>query len=759
MSNQLSDLEIVQRDIEALHLGNLKTVEFDINLPAEGKNGSQITWVSKDDRWIDGSGKVHQPEYGKGDRVVPLTAIVQSGEESLRKVFEVKILEEKNSVQVEKIFPVYIKQEAGKVFYLPSVVSIQTVSGDIIAHAVTWRGGEQRNYSEAGEKKVAGNLTDTLYEVEAVIQIGDSIEEAVAREQQLNAVPAQKVHLQGASLLKTAQDRRLQFLLTVDDDQMLYNFRKAAGLDTGKAPAMVGWDSEDSLLKGHTTGHYLSALALCHAATGNEEIHHKLAYMIGELNKVQLAFEADERYHYGFISAYSEEQFDLLEVYTRYPEIWAPYYTLHKILAGLLDGYHLAGIGLALTIADKLGDWIYNRLSVLPHEQLKKMWSMYIAGEFGGINESLAELFTYTHKEQHILAAKLFDNDRLFFPMIQQVDALGAMHANQHIPQVVGAFKIFEATRENKYYDISRFFWESVVNAHIYSIGGTGEGEMFKQPYKIGAHLTEHTAETCASYNMLKLTKQLYMYEKDVTYMDYYERTMLNHILSSTDHEGLGASTYFMPTLPGGKKGYDEENSCCHGTGLENHFKYTEAIYFEDADSLYVNLFVSSAIEDGEKGLQVVQSVPDVFTGELEITIGKLTRTHLKVRKPYWHQGQVLACVNGTQVQAVEEHGYLVLSRQWSKGDQVSLKFNPQLRLEITPDQAGIASVAFGPYILAAISPQKEYYELPVHEGNIAEQFERVANSNRFIFKAQKLEFAPLAEINHEHYHLYIKTL
>ncbi|WP_019913936.1 beta-L-arabinofuranosidase domain-containing protein [Paenibacillus sp. HW567] len=759
MSNTLTDLEIVQRDIEALHLGNLKTVEFDITLPAEGKNGSQITWVSKDDRWIDGSGKVHQPEYGKGDRVVPVTATFSYGEASLHKVFEVKILEEKNKIRVEKIFPVYIRREVNKEFHLPSVVSIQTVSGDVLAHSVTWRGGDKRNYADIGEQSALGNLTDTIYEVEAVILIEDSTPVTGDRKQLLNAVPNKKVRLEGSSLLKTAQDRRLEFLLTVDDDQMLYNFRKAAGLDTLNAPAMIGWDSEDSLLKGHTTGHYLSALALCYASTGNEQICTKLNYMIEKLNKVQLAFEADDRYHYGFISAYSEEQFDLLEVYTRYPEIWAPYYTLHKILAGLLDGYNIAGIGLALTIADKLGDWVYNRLSALPQGQLKKMWSMYIAGEYGGINESLAELFTYTHKEPHILAAKLFDNDRLFFPMTQQVDALGAMHANQHIPQIVGAFKIFEATREDQYYELSRFFWESVVDAHIYSIGGTGEGEMFKQPHKIGAHLTGHTAETCASYNMLKLTKQLYMYEKDVKYMDYYERTMLNHILSSTDHECLGASTYFMPTLPGGQKGFDEENSCCHGTGLENHFKYGEAIFFEDADALYVNLFVSSALEDAGKGLQVVQSVPEVFTGELELNIGTLARTSLRIRKPYWHQGKVLAYVNGTEVHAAEEDGYLVLSRKWSQGDKVNIKFSPELRLEYTPDKADLASVAFGPYILAAVSPQKVYYELPVHEGDIAGQFERVADSNRFVYKALKLEFAPLAELNHEEYHLYIKTI
>lgn len=759
MSTKKSDLEIVQGDIDTLHLGNLKTVEFDIHLPSTGKNGTRITWKSKDDRWIDGTGKVKQPEYGKGDRVVPLTATFQYGEAQLQKVFEVTILEEKNTILVQKIFPIELHQQVNQSFHLPAAVAIQTVSGDILAHTVAWEEGDERCFSSVGEYKAVGQLKDTAYEVEAVIVVLSELKVAKVNTRQLYDISLQQVQLEGASLLKTAQDRRLQFLLGVNDDQMLYNFRKAAGLDTLEAPAMIGWDSDDSLLKGHTTGHYLSALALGYASTGNKEIHHKLSYMVAELAKVQAAFEADSHYHYGFLSAYSEEQFDLLEKYTRYPEIWAPYYTLHKILAGLLDSYHKVGIEQALTVADKVGDWVYNRLSVLPHEQLKKMWGLYIAGEFGGINESLAELYTYTQKEQHLLAAKLFDNDRLFFPMEQQVDALGAMHANQHIPQIVGAFKIFEASGEQKYYDIAKFFWNSVVDAHIYSIGGTGEGEMFKQPYKIGAHITEHTAETCASYNMLKLTKQLYMYEKDVKYMDYYERTVLNHILASTDHEELGASTYFMPTSPGGQKGYDEENSCCHGTGLENHFKYGEAVYFEDDDALYVNLFVPSVVKDEDKGLHVVQTVPEIFSGEVDLRIESLKRAQLKVRKPYWHHGEVVVTVNQTRVEVVEENGYIVLSQPWNKGDQVNITFAPDLRLEFTPDQGDMASLAFGPYILAAVSEQKEFFQLPVNGESLSSQFERITNTNRFIYKAGHIEFAPLAELNHEHYHLYVKTV
>ncbi len=758
MLDVLSDREIVEKDIEALYLGNLKTVEFDIKLPTEGKFGSDITWRSKDDRWIDGTGRVHRPEYGKGDRIVPITATFSYGEFSMDKIYEVNILEEENKIQLEKVFPIVLEKKVNEEFYLASVVAIQTKRGDVIAHSITWNEEERKRYDDIGEKTVYGRLTDTDYEIKATINIKRKIDIHQDKSTKVNSISTTKVRLKENTLFKKAQDRRLAFLLSVNDDQMLYNFRKTSGLDTKGAPEMIGWDSPDSLLRGHTTGHYLSALALCYAATDNKTIFEKLTYMISELNKVQLAFEATGNYGYGFLSGYSEEQFDLLEQYTRYPKIWAPYYTLHKIFAGLLDSYNLVKIDLALTIADKLGDWVYNRLSVLPNKQLKKMWGMYIAGELGGMNESLAELYMYTKKEKHIKAAKLFDNDRLFFPMEQKIDALGSLHANQHIPQVIGAMRIFDTTKEKKYYEISHFFWKSVVDAHIYSIGGTGEGEMFKQPLQIGTNISDNTAETCASYNMLKLTKNLYEYENDVRFMDYYERTMFNHILSSTDHECKGASTYFMPTRPGSRKEFDRENTCCHGTGLENHFKYTEALYFTDKESLYVNLFVSSEIDDKENGIQIEQKVHDPFLGSFELHITKLAKNSLKIRLPYWHKGAVKVSVNQLEYHAKELSGYLIIEKQWIKGDKVSIQFSPTLRLEATPDKKNIVSIAYGPYILAAISDQENYLELPINEKNLHKKFIRIEETNHFIYEAEQIKFVPLAEVNHENYHLYIKT-
>lgn len=754
-----SDQEIVEKDVRALYLGNLNTVEFDIKLPTKGKYGSTISWTSKDARWIDETGKVHRPEYGKGNRTIPITATFSHGGVSVQKVYEVRILQQENKIRVNHIFPIVLEEKVNQPFYLPSAVAIQTESGDVIPHSVTWDGSDRQTCTECGDKSFHGKLKDTDYDVRATVHVQQEVDVYLNKPVRVGSFAPGKVRLlKNGSLFRQAQDRRLAFLLTVDDDQMLYNFRNAAGLDTKGAPKMIGWDSPDSLLRGHTTGHYLSALALCYGATSNRTILDKLTYMIAELNRVQQAFTANQDIHDGFLSAYSEKQFDLLEKFKPYPEIWAPYYTLHKIFAGLLDSYRIAGIDQALTIADKLGDWVYKRLSKLSHEHLKKMWGMYIAGEFGGMNGSLAELYTYTRKETHLQAAKFFDNDRLFFPMEQKIDALGSLHANQHIPQVIGAMKIFSATKEKKYYTIASFFWHSVVQAHLYTIGGTGEGEMFRQPYKIGTYLSDNTAETCASYNMLKLTKALYAYDPDVTYMDYYERAMFNHILSTTDHEGLGASTYFMPTRPGGQKQFDDENSCCHGTGLENHFKYADAVYAIDNDTLYLNQFVPSEIDDRDSGIHVEQSVEDPFSGQIELRIGQLTKKKIKIRRPYWNSGTVTVSINQSAVHPKISNGYLTLEKAWAAGDRVVVRFTPALRLEATPDKKDIASVAFGPYILAALSDQEHYLELPLTADNLSDQLKRVNGSNHFIYTEKQLEFVPLAEINHTHYHLYVKV-
>lgn len=748
-----------RRDADALYIGNLNTVEFNLNLPAKGPNGSDITWESANERFLRSDGTVNRPKYGMGGRNVTLRATFRSGEEQEEKEYTVHILEEPNRIKIRKVRPIRLKKEKGVSFFLPSVAVVETEEGDVIAHPVEWEGGTERRFDSTGNYGASGKIAGTQVPVSAKIEVAERL--PVSRmdtSPSAEAFPSGKAALDPGGIFWDAQQRNLAFLLGVNDDQMLYNFRSASGLDTQGAPEMIGWDAPGSLLRGHTTGHYLSALALCYEATGDDKIRAKADYMLRSLRECQEAFARTPGFHPGFLSGYSEKQFDLLEQYVRYPEIWAPYYTLHKILAGLLDCRRAFGSETAMTVASELGDWVYARLSRLPHDTLTGMWGLYIAGEFGGMNDVMARLYRLTGKKHYLDAARLFDNDKLFLPMEQGIDTLNGMHANQHIPQVIGAMRVFEATGESRYYRIASNFWNMVVRDHAYAIGGTGEGEMFHQPGRIARQLSEHTAESCASYNMLKLTKELFRYSPEVKYMDYYERTMLNHILASGEKKPTGASTYFMPLAPGFHKEFDEENSCCHGTGLENHFKYAECVYFWDAESLYVNLFLNSHVFWEEKGISVAQrTVRKTDRLEAVLTVSGTARFRLKVRRPYWCRAVPAVFVNGVDTAVAQEDGYWLLDRAFADGDRVEFALAYTTRLEHAPDDPKKVVVCRGPYVLAALTDRKEYLRLPVGGKREEELLLPGEGGAGFRFTCGGVEFLPLCEVEEQHYQVYLE--
>ena len=767
MNLKLSDREIVENDRKNLYLGNLNTVEFNLNLPLTGEYGSCISWESSHEGLLKADGTVRRPSFGMGNRMVELTGTFSHGDVTEKKVYEVTILQEKKNLQINKVYPVHKTVKVKEEFYLPEYVPVTTEDGDTIMRQVNWEDGRCHSRQETGVFRMQGSVEGASALAEAEV----TIVEEVATAQQENrpqlqsmAVPGQgsRVMLEPGSVFFDAQEYMHQFLLSVDDDQMLYNFREASGLDTKGAPQMIGWDAPDSQLRGHTTGHYLSALALCYHATFDGEILKKAQYMIAELKKCQEAFDRSGKTAKGFLSGYSEEQFDLLEVYTVYPTIWAPYYTLHKILAGLLDCWKFAGIEDALRLADGVGDWVYHRLARLPKAQRDKMWSMYIAGEIGGINESLAALYEETGKETHLEAAKMFDNEKLFLPMEMQVDALSGLHANQHIPQIIGAMKIFEATGETAYYELSRYFWSVVTKDHIYAIGGTGEAEMFHPADEIGRRLTKSTAESCASYNMLKLTQQLYRYEPDVKLMDYYERTVLNHTVASADKRTTGANTYFMPLSPGSRKEFDEENSCCHGTGLESQSKYIDSIYYRDEDALYVNLFIPSALHWEERGIRaVLQTNPDSPEKvSLLVSAGEEAPTcplAVKIRVPYWNAGAYQVTVDGeTEGCHTEANGYIQVELDMTKREhRVELEFVCAFRLEETPDCPDIVSVSYGPYILAELSAETEMPVLPGDAKKITQLAVRQGEKLRFMVEGKT--WIPFCLVDQETYHVYFR--
>ena len=749
---------IAQKDAEALYIGNLNTVEFDLDLPCRGPNGSDITWESANTRFLRSDGKVTQPKYGIGGRNVALTATFHCPEGEVQKTYTVHILEEKNKIKISRVFPIRLKQQRNTRFYLPTVAIVETEDKQVLAHPVEWDGGTERVFGSCGKFRAEGKIAGTEVPVRAEIEVEEHLPDDRKDENPCaEAFSSREVSLDEGGMFWDAQQRNLQFLLGVNDDQMLYNFRSAAGLDTKGAPEMIGWDAPDSLLRGHTTGHYLSALALCYEATGNDGIRKKAEYMVRSLRECQETFTRTPGFHPGFLSGYSEKQFDLLEQYVRYPEIWAPYYTLHKILAGLLDCRRAFQSETAKTAAAELGDWVCARLSRLSHDKLATMWGLYIAGEFGGMNDVMAQLFLLTGEKRYLAAARMFDNDKLFYPMEQRVDTLNGMHANQHIPQIIGAMRIFEATGEARYYRIASYFWDIVTKDHIYAIGGTGEGEMFHEPGRIAGLLSEHTAESCASYNMLKLTKELFRYEPDAKYMDYYERTMVNHILASGEKKPTGASTYFMPLAPGFRKEFDDENSCCHGTGLENHFKYAECIYFREGGSLAVNLFLNSHVCWKERGVSLTQRVAE-RGGRMEVslTVAGSSRFALRVRRPYWCKAVPGVCVNGTPAAVTPDGAFWTLDREWSDGDCVEFSLACSLRLEHAPDDSGKVVVCQGPYVLAALTDSADFLTL---KGNSAEEIlVPEQNGPGCHTKDGGIVFVPLCMVEDQKYQVYLRN-
>lgn len=754
MDQRTKAWEIVEKDRDALYIGNLNTVEFDLNLPNKGQFGSDITWESSHERFISIEGKVLRPTYGMGDRLVNLYATFSYEDASVKKTYEVRILEEANKLQVSKIYPVYTTIEAGQAGYVPQVAVVETLDGDIIPHPVVWEENGKVFFEEEGKYQIHGVLTGTSYEVVAEITVVNCMEvEQKDNTPKLLDMKSAIVRLSEGSAFYECQERMHQFLLKVNDDQMLYNFRFACGLDTKGAPIMEGWDAPESQLRGHTTGHYLSGLALCYHATGDKEIKEKIRYMVESLAKCQNAFSKIEGIQSGFLSGYSEEQFDQLEQFTVYPIIWAPYYTLHKIFAGLIDCYEYAECETALEIAVKLGRWTWNRLSKLTYETRAKMWSMYIAGEYGGMNEVMAKLYQITGEDEFLKCARLFDNDKLFYPLTQKIDALSTMHENQHVPQIIGAMEVFKATGEAKYYEIADTFWHYVTSAHIYATGGSGDGEMFHEANKIGALLNENTEESCATYNMLKLSGELFAYNPDAKYMHFYEKAMTNHTLATLDKKVTGESTYFLPLGPGMKREFLFENSCCHGTGMESHFKYGEHIYYYEENTLGVNLFIPSELTDIKNGIYAKICADENLPEKVRIHVqGNIE--NLKIRLPYW-TNTCKIIVDGKMYQNVlEEYGYLKIEVKEAEEHVVELEFACEFHIHRTPDVPEMAAVSYGPYILAALEDKQEFIKVSFDEESISQQMKQTEIPMEF--ECDGIRWIPLYRVDQEAYHVYV---
>jgi DUF1680 family protein len=488
-----------------------------------------------------------------------------------------------------------------------------------------------------------------------------------------------------------------RYLLSLEPDRLLHTFRINAGLPTSAKP-YGGWEGPNCELRGHTLGHYLSACALMYSSTGNEKLKQKTDYIVAELAKCQKALPS-RGYNKGYLSAFPESFIDRVE---QGKPVWAPWYTLHKIMAGLLDVYQLCDNKQALDVLVKNADWVKIRIDKLSPEQIQIM----LRTEFGGMNDVLTNLYAVTGNPEHLRLAQAFDHRLIFDPLSRGQDNLNGFHANTQIPKMIGAAREYEMTGDPRYRDIASFFWERVAMHRSYVIGGCSDKEHFFPVDKFSEHLGAETAETCNTYNMLKLTRHLFEWEPSARTMDFYERALYNHILASQDPQ-KGMFVYLMSLKPGHFKTYSTpENSfwCCVGTGMENHSKYGDTIYFHDDNSLWVNLFIASELSWKEKGLTIRQETkfPEAEMTTLLFKTDKPVELTVKIRCPHWLSSDADFTLNGRKLDIAGVAGnYAAIRRQWQDGDKLEVKLPMSLHLETLPYAENIVAVLYGPIVLA----------------------------------------------------------
>jgi len=496
---------------------------------------------------------------------------------------------------------------------------------------------------------------------------------------------------------REAMLRDQKYMLELDSDRLLHNFRVTAGLPSTAQP-LGGWEEPKGELRGHSVGHFLTACALMYASTGDARFKDKGNWIVAELAKVQEAMPS-RGFNKGFLSAYPEEFFDRVDKRIR---VWAPYYTLHKIMAGLLDMYLYCDNRQALDIVTRMADWVKFRVDRLTDDEQQAA----LETEHGGMNEVLANLYAVTGNPDYLTTAFKFNHKKLFDQWAASEDKLDGLHGNTQFPKVIGAFREYQLTGEKRYLDIANFFWERVALHRSFVIGGNTNGELFFPIDQFSKNLGPSSTETCNTYNMLKLTRQLFGLEPAAEKMDFYERGLFNHILASQD-PATGMMCYYVPLRPGAFKTYSTPNEsfwCCVGTGMENHAKYGDTIFFHNDRSLYLNLFIASELNWKDKSLIVRQETkfPEEDSSKLTFQAKKPARLALKVRYPSWVTSGMTVTINGKNEPVDAKPGsYASFEREWKNGDTVQIRWPMSLRLEAMPDDPKMIAILYGPIVLA----------------------------------------------------------
>ena len=669
--------------------------------------------------------------------------------------------------------------------------------------------------AKPGTYTVVGKVPGTTFEPKATVIIKVPVGTTTPPDRLVEAFALSDVTLdrdsKGAEthFIKN-RDKFIRGLAATNPDSFLYNFREAFGQPQppGTKP-LEGWDNQTTRLRGHASGHYLTAIAQAYASTTYDvalraNFLQKMNYLIDTLHELsrksgrpakeggpsvadptavppgpdRKGYDSNLRagqirtdywnWGVGFISGYPPDQFIMLEKGATYgtqdTQIWAPYYTLHKILAGLLDSYEVAGNEKALDIAKGMGTWVNTRLKALPPETRISMWNRYIAGEYGGMNEVMARLFRLTGDKQFLECAKLFDNINFFYGNAQRehglaknVDTVRGKHANQHIPQITGALETFRNTKEMPYYRIASNFWDMVNHRYMYSIGGVAgarnpnNAECFTaQPDTLWENglAPGGQNETCATYNLLKLDRQLFMYDQTAKYMDHYERALYNHILASVAEDNAG-NTYHVPLNPGAQKRFGNADmngfTCCNGTALESNTKLQDTIYFRSADNnaLYVNLFVPSTLNWRARKVSVQQVTDFPYADTTKLVVNGAGRFDLKVRVPGWATRGFFVKINGEeqQVKAVPS-SYVTLARNWRANDTVEIRMPFDFSLDPVMDQPNVASIFYGPVLLAVeeSGPRTDWRQVTLDANDIGKSISGDPATLRFSLGAAKMK-------------------
>jgi DUF1680 family protein len=505
---------------------------------------------------------------------------------------------------------------------------------------------------------------------------------------------------------KHAMELDQQYILSLDVDRLLHNFRLNAGLPSS-ALALGGWEEPKGELRGHFVGHYLSACALMYASTGDPRFKAKGDAVVAGLAECQAKIGT------GYLSAYPESFIDRVEKRER---VWAPFYTLHKIFAGLEDMYMYCDNRQALEVCRKFADWVIERNSKLSDEQMQAM----MENEHGGMNEALANLYAITGEDKYLKISLRFNHHRVIDPASRGEDTLTGLHANTQIPKFIGTARQFELTADPNLKAASTFFWNTVVKERSYVIGGHSDGEGFSPKERLSQALGPNTTETCNTYNMLKLTRHLFCWDPKAEYADYYERALYNHILASQNPE-TGMMCYYVPLRSGSKRNYNTPTDsfwCCTGTGVENHAKYGDSIYFHHGNKLFVNLFIASELSWKDQHLKIRQEThfPDEPTTKLTIVEGGPVAAVLSIRHPYWAETGFQIKINGQIQTPSDAESFQSLSRTWKKGDVLEVSMPFATRIEAFKDNQNRFAVMDGPLVLAAEVDTRKPFPVVVTE-------------------------------------------